>query len=487
MTHSANFHSGNPLSLVWLRRDLRLHDHAALAHAARQQHPVLPVFVFDTDILARFSNPHDRRLTLIARTLCTMHRELQGKGSGLLVLHGRAEEIIPALCRLLSVKQVVAAADVEPATRRRDAAVKAALEGRAGFALVKDHNMHASHEVLKDDGTPYKVFTPYSKAWRALSATSGCFEERSTAKVRYAPLPDAATLAAAGFQVIDAAQPVEAMLDAIGYVFADSEWNPENARGRFETFVARNLNSYKDKRDRLDDDGTSRLSPYLRFGLLSARECARAALDVEAQGSTGAYTWLNELIWREFFSMILAHFPHTPEREFQEQYVQLEWRHDQADFERFATGMTGYPVVDAGMRELRTTGTMHNRARMIVASFMTKDLLLDWRMGEEHFAQYLMDYDLASNVGGWQWAASTGTDAQPYFRIFNPILQSKKFDPEGHYIRRFVPELAHLPADAIHEPWKASRPSGYPAPMVDHAEVKEKVLKLFKNPLHEKT
>lgn len=477
MSNNVKNSTGNPLSIVWLRRDLRLHDHAALAHAAKQGNPVQPIFVFDTDILVRFTLKDDRRLTLIVRALCAMHKQLAEKGSGILAFYGSAKEIIPKLCQTLPVTHLIAAADVEPATRKRDETVKQALAGSVQFTLVKDHIMHASHEVLKDDGTPYKVFTPYSKAWRLKSQTSGCFEERSTAKVKYTPFTDGMK----GFELIDLALPVEAILERIGYVLADSEWKPEKVRERLQGFIRHNLDAYKDKRDIPGVDGTSRLSPYLRFGLISARECARAALDSEARGSVGAYTWINELIWRDFYSMILAHFPHTPEKEFQQQYIGLPWRRDKADFKRFCEGMTGFPIVDAAMRELLTTGIMHNRARMIVASFMTKDLQLDWRMGEEHFAQYLMDYDLASNVGGWQWAASTGTDAQPYFRIFNPVLQSKKFDPEGNYIRRYVPELADLGARAIHEPSNSERPANYPPPMVDHAKVKEKILSMFKS------
>ncbi len=222
--------------------------------------------------------------------------------------------------------------------------------------------------------------------------------------------------------------------------------------------------------------GTSRLSPYLRFGLVSVRECMRQALS-----SANAEGWINELIWREFYHMILYHFPHTPMLEFQPQYQgTIAWSQDRTLLQAFTQGRTGYPVVDAAMRELLTTGWMHNRARMIVASFMTKDLLLDWRLGEEHFAQHLMDYECASNVGGWQWAASTGTDAQPYFRIFNPVLQSKKFDPEGTYIRTYVPELAMLPDKDLHEPWVRARPANYPPPIVDHFEMRDRALAMFK-------
>lgn len=482
MSNKENSPSGKGLSVVWLRRDLRLHDHAALAGAARQHQPVQPVFVFDTDILARFRNPDDRRLTLIARALCHMHAALQARQGGILVAFGKAVEILPRLCEALRAHNVIAAQDVEPDAIRRDSQVEQALKGKTGFLRVNDQVVHAAHEVLKEDGTPYKVFTPYARAWRALLATSGATTEHSTAGVEFASFAAARKVAEeAGVRLLDLAQGERAVLEAMGYRIAESEWLPQNARGRLEHFIDHSLYGYHQQRDRMDKDGTSRLSPYLRFGILSVRECARAALNAVAHASDGAATWMNELIWRDFYSMILAHFPDSVTQELQTQYRGLRWNYDEQLFATFVAGKTGYPIVDAGMRELLATGVMHNRARMIVASFLTKDLLIDWRWGEEHFAQYLMDYDLASNVGGWQWAASTGTDAQPYFRIFNPVLQSQKFDPEGEYIRRFVPELAHLPTRDIHEPWKKARPASYPPPVVDHALVKEKVLTLFKS------
>lgn len=473
--------AGNPLSLVWLRRDLRLYDHAALAHAAAHRELVQPVFVLDTDILARFPNPGDRRVTLIVRTLVALHEQLKHQGAGLLVLHGRAVELVPRAAQALAAARLVAAWDAEPDAQARDRQVKGQLEGGVSFTLVKDHLLHGAADVLKADGTPFRVFTPYARAWRAKAAASGCMQERRTDGVRYAGYAATQHQAlSAGLPLLDMERGEEAVLAALGYHVSESEWRPEQAEKRLHLFAKKKMNSYAAQRDLPGADGTSRLSPYLRFGVLSVRQCARIASAGEAEGSAGAACWMNELIWRDFYAMILAHFPETATQEFLAQYRGLNWRWHEADWQRFAAGQTGYPIVDAGIRELLTTGMMHNRVRMIVASFLTKDLLMDWRHGEAFFAQWLMDYDMASNIGGWQWAASVGTDAQPYFRIFNPVLQGQKFDPQGEYIRRFVPELAHLSVRAMHEPWKSARPACYPEPMVDHTAARHHVLTLFK-------
>ncbi len=483
MSHSLNATAGKPVSLVWLRRDLRLFDHAAFAAAALQGGPVQPVFLFDTDILARFNRPDDRRLTLIAQALCRMHEQLAGKGGGVIVLHGRAPDVLPFVCRALACRHLFLAEDFEPATRRRDADVEQAIGGEVEFIRVADHLLFTPRDILKSDGTPFKVFTPYAKAWREKArGQKGFAAEAQMEGLRCADYPSAVNaLEGHGLRLLDPSQGAAAMLAAIGYRPQATDWPVTEARKRLHAFAGRRMGDYKAQRDFMGADGTSRLSPYLRFGLLSVRECARLAFEGETQGSAGAYTWLNELIWRDFYAAILYHFPETATLEMQAQYRAIKWSYDKELFEAFTRGLTGYPVVDAAMRELLATGFMHNRARMIVASFMTKDLLLDWRMGEEHFAQHLMDYEMASNVGGWQWAASTGTDAQPYFRIFNPVLQGRRFDPEGVYVRRFVPELAHLSADDIHEPWKSAHPGAYPGPVVDHGEMREKAISMFKN------
>lgn len=468
-----------PLSLLWLRRDLRLDDHAALAHALQSEGAVQPVFIFDTDILARFANPLDRRLTFIAETLRRLHAQLQKCGGGLLVLHGRPQEIVPTLCDALGANAVYAAEDYEPANKARDNAVADLIKGSAALHLVQDHVLQRPDAVRKDDGTPYKVFTPYYKAWlaRVTPTTNQPWEVKDAG--RYADFSHNAVQAMQrGLRVIDASASLDEMLNAIGYRKADiSQWPVDSGQEWLAAFADRKMQAYKDKRDFPAIHGTSRLSPYMRFGLISIRACARAVARVPG---VGGETWLKELVWRDFYQMILYHFPESASQEFQPAYRGIGWHGDKAHFKAFAEGRTGFPIIDAAMRELLQTGWMHNRMRMVVASFLTKDLLLDWRTGEEHFAQHLMDYELASNVGGWQWAASTGTDAQPYFRVFNPLLQSKKFDPDGDYIRAYVPELALLPTDDVHEPWKKAKPANYPAPIVDHAVMKEKAIRMFK-------
>jgi deoxyribodipyrimidine photo-lyase len=475
--------TGSVSSLVWLRRDLRLHDHAALHEALQAEGPVQPVFIFDTTILARFSNPKDRRIHFLVQTLLHLHRQLKAQGGGLIIAYGHAEMLIPELAKRLKVKQVICEEDYEPGTQARDHSVRQALQGTARFVQVVDHIVHPPLQVLKDDGTPYKVFTPYSNAWRSRLTKQSFAEKPVSLQGR---LADHVALVQAPGEcehghLLDADGEAAAMLEAMGYQPAElGEWQVNDAAKRLRRFADHHLINYSEQRDVPAIEGTSKLSPYLRFGLVSIRECARAAA---AQESKGSDVWLKELIWREFYTMILYHFPDTVHTEFLPIYRGLKWDQDRELFQRWQNGMTGYPIIDAAMRQLRDTGWMHNRARMIVASFLTKDLHIDWRLGEEHFAQYLMDYELASNVGGWQWAASTGTDAQPYFRIFNPELQSLKFDPNGDYIRRFVPELAKLNEKSIHTPLKYKdlfAATTYPAPIVDHHEEKEKAVAMFK-------
>lgn len=464
-----------PLSLLWLRRDLRLHDHAVLAHALAQDGAVQPVFVFDTNILASFPNPHDRRLSFIAHTLCAIDTALRSRGGGLLVLHGKAEEILPRLARTLGADHIFAAEDFEPATMRRDACVQEATEGR--LTLVKDHLIFSPTEILREGKSPYKVFTPYSRAWLAALSPTSSAPHPIHEQGRYANADTLRQQAQeAGFRVLAPEQGAEALLAAIGYKeVALNEWPVDDARARLSRFVKEHVHAYPTQRDVPSVQGTSRLSPYLRFGLVSVRECLAAA-----QSAGNSEKWIAELIWREFYAAILYHFPHTPTQEFNPSFNgTISWSQDEKKLEQWKQGRTGYPIVDAAMRELLSIGWMHNRTRMITASFLTKDLHIDWRLGEAHFAQHLMDYELASNVGGWQWAASTGTDAQPWFRIFNPVLQSQRFDPRGEYIRAYVPEIAHLSDKDIHEPWKKARPAGYPAPIVEHDLARKQILEIF--------
>ncbi len=468
-------------SLVWLRRDLRLHDHAALSTALQATQPVQLVFIFDRDILARFTRTNDRRLIFLAETLCHIDATLKARGGRLLVLDGKASEVMPTLAATLAASAVYSAEDFEPATRARDATVKAALPTSTRFVQLLDHLMRAPQAMLKADGTPYKVFTPFYKLWRADMGPSDYAEYEVKDAGRYAD-------AAANFKAVEAAGLTRVNLDAgpaqllaqIGYSYTkDPLWRVDDVAERLSRFIAHKLTAYPTARDQLPIIGTSQLSPYLRFGLVSIRECVAAAL---AQG--GGEKWIAELGWREFYAAILYHFPDVVGQEFMPQYRDgaIPWNQDPSLATAMFSGQTGYPVVDAAVRELLETGYMQNRARMIVASFASKDLLLDWRLGEEFFAQHLMDYDLASNNGGWQWAASTGTDAAPYFRIFNPILQSKRFDPEGIYIRRYVPELRGLSNADIHAPWESPliKPADYPLPIVDHAMAKNRAVAAFR-------
>lgn len=465
------------INLVWLRRDLRLVDHAALSQALAAGGHVQLVFVLDTDILARFTNPSDRRLGFIARALCQIDAELKKRGGGLLVLHGSAVKIIPKLFSVLHESQIFANEDYEPSARARDAVVAK----QVNLHLSKDHVIFSPTEILKEDGTPYKVFTPYSKAWLSKLTPLSYAPCEVHDKGRYADFEKTKGAAlAAGLKVIDAAEGAAAMLAKIGYDYADDAlWPVDNASARLRQFAAKKIKAYATARDMVAEDGTSQLSPYLRFGLVSVRECMREA--VAAGSGAGENTWIKELIWREFYAMILYHYPDSVQWEWNAAYRgTLKWSENMQHFEAWQQGKTGYPIVDAAMRQLLETGWMHNRARMIVASFLTKDLHIDWRKGEEHFAQYLMDYEQASNVGGWQWAASTGTDAQPWFRVFNPTLQSQKFDPKGDYIRRYVPELRNVKGDDIHEPWKLGLLSGYVQPIVDHKAAREQALMMFR-------
>lgn len=465
------------LSVVWFRRDLRLHDHAALATACAADGQVQPVFVFDTDVLARFPNSKDRRLSFIARALCEMETALQKRGGGLMLLHGKASKVMPKLASALGAHQVFAAEDYEPGARARDAYVAQSVQ----LTLTKDQLIFDPSEVLKDDGTAFKVFTPYSKAWLSRLTPLDYAPHAVNDAGRYADVAAVRKAATAGgLTVLDVGAGAAGMLAQIGYeLVEDTLWPVEDAEARITIFAEQRMADYAARRDLLADEGTSRLSPYLRFGLVSVRECMRAAMSLPA--SKGRDTWVKELIWREFYAMILYHYPDSVEWEWNKAYRgTLEWNHDDALFNAWCEGQTGYPVVDAAMRQLLQEGWMHNRARMIVASFLTKDLHIDWRRGEEHFAQYLMDFEQASNVGGWQWAASTGTDAQPWFRIFNPVLQSKKFDPSGEYIRRYVPELRHVKGDDVHEPWKRGLLNDYVPPVVDHAQAREAALAMFK-------
>ncbi len=463
-----------PLSLVWLRRDLRLHDHGALFHALQSPGRVQPVFIFDTDILSAFPHPDDRRLSFIAAALHDIDQKLAAKGGRLLVLHGSAKALVPKLAKALKASHLFAAEDYEPQARTRDADVAQQISEGCQTHFVKDQVIWSPTQILKDDGQAYKVFTPYSRAWRSQLTPASSTPYKMADEGRYCDMREHAL--AAGFTVIPT-DTIAAMVSAVGYRYhEDALWPVHDVQERLASFIKHKASDYGQMRDMVGKEGTSKLSPYLRFGLVSVRQCVSAAL------KAGADKWLSELIWREFYAMILYHYPESQTLEWNPKYRgTLNWSHNEVLLTAWEKGHTGYPIVDAAMRQLLQEGWMHNRARMVVASFLTKHLRIDWRLGEAHFAQWLMDYDMASNVGGWQWAASTGTDAQPYFRVFNPMLQSEKFDPDGAYIRKYVPELSEVRASAIHAPWKQGFKLNYPAPIVDHASAREAALTMFKS------
>ena len=471
-------------SLVWFRRDLRAFDHAALHQALSNSRQVFCAFVYDTDILDGLPRD-DRRMRFIHASLASLDAELRRLGGYLIVRHGSAREEIPRLAREVQAGAVFANSDYEPAARTRDDAVAEALAAQgAELHLFKDQVIFEKDEVLTKVGQPYSVFTPYKNAWLKLLG------ERPDTLAAY-PVDAAAHALAKPPKTHDALP----ALEAIGFTSGDPPLpaGMEGAEELFEAFLE-DIADYGRARDFPSEDGTSRLSAHLRFGTTSVRHLVRTAQQLiqSGAGGKGASVWLSELIWRDFYAMILYRHPHVVERSFKPAFDAVGWDDDQdadALFAAWCAGRTGYPLVDAAMRQLNTTGFMHNRLRMVTASFLTKDLGIAWQRGERYFALKLNDYDLASNNGGWQWAASTGCDAQPWFRIFNPVTQSERFDARGEFIRRFLPQLARLDAKQIHAPWKVAPEAlaargvvlgkDYPQPVVDHDAARKRTLERF--------
>ncbi|MCB0825154.1 MAG: deoxyribodipyrimidine photo-lyase [Armatimonadetes bacterium] len=459
-------------ALCWLRRDLRVTDNCALALATLEARNVFCVFVFDTVILDELTNRKDKRVQFIFDSVMELRRNLQEQGSDLIILHGDPLDLIPEISESLGAEKVFWSHDDDPYALDRDSKVRAILDSKGVFhQSVKDHVVFERQEVLNRSGEPFKVFTPYSKAWLAKLEPQHLAEQAPILR-HLAPksdFPEASNLS----------------LGDLGFQETDLWLNPGEsaAKDRLLAFLE-HVDSYGEERDFPTLDSTSGLSVHLRHGTISNRECFREAMKLD---SVGAKKWVSELIWREFYHMILANFPHVGHgRAFQPHYNDIEWPGSDEHFTKWCEGKTGYPLVDAAMRCLNETGWMHNRLRMVVAMFLTKDLLVDWRKGEAYFAENLLDFELASNNGGWQWSASTGVDAQPYFRIFNPILQSLKFDTEGKFIKEWVPELKELEGKFLHFPFNPDgtrtleTPADYPDPIVIHSEQKEKALSLFK-------
>jgi deoxyribodipyrimidine photo-lyase len=459
-------------ALHWFRSDLRLLDNAALAEAAARSDALAGVFVFD-DRLLRSPRVGPPRLRFLRECVARLGEALAARGHALVVRRGDPVAEVVALAREARAGLVSWNRDYGPYARSRDARVRAAL-GAAGAEVLeaKDRVLFEGGEVRTRSGGAFRVFTPFRKAWLARLGEEG------VARARALRLPGPIPGLAPG----RVPEPTEIGADPGGPLELPAP-GEEAARRRLDRFLDGSLAAYGSCRNLVAEDGTSRLSPYLRLGVLSPRACVAAALDAAARdpaSAGGASVWLDELVWREFYHAILAEHPFVLRRSFRPEFDRVRWDDDPAAWQAWCEGRTGYPIVDAAMRQLLATGWMHNRARMIVASFLTKDLLLDWRLGERFFMQRLVDGDPASNNGGWQWAASTGTDAQPWFRIFHPVLQGERFDPDGRYVRRFLPELRDVPDRFVHRPWEAPRPpAGYPPPLVDHAERRLVALQRF--------
>lgn len=433
-------------SIWWIRRDLRLTDNAAL-RAAQERGPVIPVFILDP----AFAHSSARRKDFLYEGLHVLDRDLRARGSYLVIRAGKPVEVLQKLLVEADAQVIFAEEDFTHYSRKRDETVARGLP----LQLIDGQTVHHPLMVLKKDGKPYTVFTPYAKVWK----------ERLPFSLQLYPAPETIETPAG---ISSATLPKY----KISPLFPAGE---EEALVRLEEFLHRRIYAYNEDRDRMDLDGTSQLSPYLRFGMLGLRQAVGAAKQAaaEAKGDrqrTSPEVWLNELIWREFNIQILYHFPYIRQAAYNRRFANLRWRNEEKEFDAWKEGSTGVPIVDAGMRQLKEVGWMHNRARMITASHLVKDMLIDWRRGEAWFMEHLLDGDISANNGGWQWIAGTGVSAAPYFRIFNPVIQSRKFDPNGDYIRKWVPELYKLDAADIHAPWeKGIRVRGYPEkPIVEH-------------------
>ena len=430
------------MTLFWFRRDLRLEDNAGLYRALRQKKNVQPIFIFDKEILDKLEDKDDARITFIHQEINRINNELAESGASILTFYDSPLPIFKKLADEYDIESVYTNHDYEPYAKERDQTIGDFLESKnIAFKSYKDQVIFEKDEVLKDDGDPYVVYTPYSKKWKEKLndfyvksyPTSSYFSNLRRHKEK---------------NILD--------LEEMGFEKSDQEFPDKK-------YDQELVKDYDETRDIPSIRGTSRLSLHLRFGTVSIRNLVRHA-------QKDNQVWLNELIWREFYMQILWHFPHVVDTSFRQKYDQIEWMNDEENFQKWCDGKTGYPIVDAGMRELNQTGFMHNRVRMIVASFLTKHLLIDWRWGEAYFGRKLLDYELASNNGGWQWAAGTGVDAAPYFRIFNPYTQTDKFDPDFKYIKKWVPEY--------------DDEKKYPEAIVEHKEARERALETYKRGLN---
>lgn len=427
-------------SVFWFRRDLRLEDNTGLYHALKGEWPVIPLFIFDSEILDKLNDKQDRRVNFIWERLTHMQKKLKKLGSSLLTFHGKPIEIWSKVVKEYDIKVVYTNHDYEPYAIQRDSNVKKYLESHSiQFKTYKDQVVFEKDDILKNDGNPYTVYTPYMRKWKEKLNSESLFLH-STEKFlsNFSQKHN--------FEIIP--------LEKMNFERINNKWRPAEIDEDL-------IKKYHKTRNFPAIQGTTRISVHLRFGTVSIRELVRMAAELNE-------TWLNELIWREFFMMILYHFPHVVERPFKSKYQKIKWINDKEKFNKWCNGLTGYPIVDAGMRELNKSGFMHNRVRMITANFLTRLLLIDWRWGEQYFAENLLDYELSSNNGNWQWAAGCGCDAAPYFRIFNPESQISKFDPDLKYINKWIPEL---------------NSDEYPKPIVDYKFARERALSVYEHSL----
>ncbi len=430
--------SDTPIAIHWLRRDLRWQDNTALHHACASELPVLPLFIFDRNILDRLEDKKDARVQFLHDRLSQMKAEAEAHGSSILIYYGTPKAAWEWVCENYEVKAAFTNRDYEPYAQKRDREIYEFLSAKGiPFKGYKDHVVFEKSEVVKNDGLPYTVYTPYAKKWRS-------HFEATPPEVLPSVLESGSLFRAAPL-------PMPSLTD-MGFERADHIAIPEPELDH------QMLLAYGEERNIPSKRSTSRLGIHFRFGTISIREMALIA-------QKESFSWFNELTWRDFYHQILYHFPHVAERAFRAKYDSIPWRNDPEGFEKWCQGKTGYPMVDAGMRELNATGFMHNRVRMVVASFLTKHLLIDWRWGEAYFAQKLLDFDLAANNGGWQWASGSGCDAAPYFRVFNPTSQLKKFDPQLLYVKQWVTEYGT---------------EAYPEPMVEHAFARKRAIDTYK-------
>ncbi|RDK87229.1 cryptochrome/photolyase family protein [Marinirhabdus gelatinilytica] len=430
------------VNIFWFRRDLRLDDNVGFYKALHGKHPVLPLFIFDENILGELPED-DARVTFIFDELQKMRNQLQEHGSSLAMYHGTPKKVFENIISEFEVQNVITNHDYEPYAKDRDAEISALLEKKdVGFFTYKDQVIFEKDEIVKNDGDPYVVYTPYMKKWKAT------FSEDKHVKIYYTS------------QVLDNLVQ-HSLLPNVS--LSDMGFKRSKIEVPDYDVTPTTIQEYEKTRNFPAQEGTSRLGPHLRFGTVSVRKMVKKAIAKKNE------TFWEELIWREFFMQILWHFPKTVDNAFRKKYDHVPWRNAKADFEKWKEGKTGYPLVDAGMRQLNQSGYMHNRVRMLVASFLCKHLLIDWRWGEAYFAEKLLDYELSSNVGNWQWAAGSGVDAAPYFRIFNPTTQIEKFDKHHSYIKEWVPEFDT---------------DDYPEKMVDHKEARERALETYKKAIN---